>query len=271
LARAKDSKVDPKKLPPIDSLIKGKEPSEAEAKAFFESNKAKLPPGGTFEQFKPDIVRHLTQQSTQSAFKAKLEELEKQGKLKIIALAPEAPVVNFDLSKYPAKGPQDAPVTLVEASDYLCPHCQQEQPAVEAVLKEFAGKIRFVQVNFALRPDGLSGELARGAHCARKQGDEAFWKFHSKAFEMRFEQSPTPDRGKVLDVAKGAGLDAKILEQCLATAEPKAAVEQAVAAMSDVGVHGTPTFFLNGRKLHTDHVSLKDAVRAALDAKGQTH
>lgn len=271
LARAKNPKVDPKKLPALDDLIEVKEPTEAEIKTLFEASTQRLPPNAKLEDFRSNIVQYLKEQSMGEAFGAKVKELEKQGKIKVIARAPVAPVIMFDLSKFPAKGPANAPVVLVEASDYLCPHCQGEQPEVDAVLKEFEGKIRFVQVNFALRPDGLSGELARGAHCARGQSDEAFWKFHAKAFAMKIPQSPTPDRPKVLEVAKGAGIDVGALEKCLATAEPKAAVEQAVAAMSEVGVSGTPAFFLNGRKLHTDHVSLKDAVKAALDGKDRAH
>ncbi len=271
LAKAKDPKVDPKKLPPFETLLTPKKPTDAEVQAFFEANKSKLPPDSKLVQYKADIARHLEQQSVRESFQAKIAELEKKGGFKVLAAAPDAPVVTFDLSAYPSRGPKDAAVTLVEASDYLCPHCQEEHPEVKAVLKEFGDKIRFVQVNYALRPDGFSGELARGAHCARQVNEEAFWKFHDQAFSMRLQQSPTPDRAKVVEVAKAAGLDTKAIEQCLATPEAKAAVDKTVAAMNEIGVTGTPTFFLNGKKLHTDHVSLKDAVSNALAGTKQSH
>lgn len=275
LAKDKDKKADLQRLPTLESLIPAPKPSENEIKAFFEANKERLPPGATLDKFKPQLVEYLEQQGRTKAFQQKLAEIEKS-RLKILLRAPIPPIVDIDLSGFPTKGPEGSAVTLVEASDYLCPHCQNEQPTVEGVLKEFDGQIRFVQVNFALRPDGLSGALARGAYCAQKQSKEAFWKFHHAAFAKRLSDKDgggTPDgvSAVVADLAKGAGLDADALSKCVASEDARASVQTAIDRMSRIGVSGTPTFFLNGQKLHTDHISLREAVASALADVKQGH
>lgn len=266
LAKEKNKDVDLKHLPEIGDVIKAKDPTEAEVKKFFEENKNRLPPNAPYEQYKENVAQFLKEQSVRTAYEEKVAELRKSGKIKLLTKAPVAPTVALDVSAYPSIGPKDAKVTLVEASDYLCPHCQAEQPEVEALLKEFGGKLRFVQVNYALRPDGLSGSLARGAFCASKLSDDAFWKYHKAVFAKKMEQSQGDDAANkkvVVATATEAGVTGANFESCIDTPEAKAFVAKAIESMSAAGVAGTPTFFLNGRKVQTDQGGLRTAVAEA--------
>jgi len=272
MALAKDDKVDiAQGLPPLRTLLKVPEPAEADLKTFYEANKQSIPPGTTYEQIKPQLVQFLSAQKVGEQARTKVAELNASGRLKLLSKPPVAPVVSLPLDKFPSKGPADAKVTLVEASDYLCSHCRSIKPEVEAVIKEFDGKVRFVQANFALRPDQLSGWLARGGYCAQKQSPEAFWKYHDKAFEVPMEaaQAVSPNADKefqahAVKAATDAGIDAKAFEACVASDEAKKAVEATNEILAGAGVSGTPSFFLDNRKLTLGSTTLSAAVKEAL-------
>jgi protein-disulfide isomerase len=275
LAQQKNKNVKPESLPPLDELLVVPKPSDAEMRKLFEENKAQLPPGTTYEQVKDQIAQHMAQEARVKALEAKVAELQKAGKLQVLIAAPEAPQIALDVTGFPAKGPGNATVTLVEAADYLCPHCQFEQPEVAALQKELAGRVRFVYVPLALRPQGLSGDFARGAVCAQKQSDEIFWRYHEAAFDTaakeRLSLQLPSDPAKVKKAAETAKLDLKAWDACMASAESKQQVERTVARMDAVGVTSTPTFFLNGRKLHIDDVPLRQSVEAELAKTKASH
>ncbi len=267
LAKEKNPTVRKDELPTFAELLQVPKPTDADIKKVFEENKARLPAGVTFDQVKPEIEKFVVQQKTQEAMKTKLDEFRAKNRFKMNAMAPEAPLVVLNVAAYPAKGTGAA--TLVEASDYLCPHCQATEPEVVAVLKEMGDKLKFVQVPFALRPDNLSGTLARGAMCAFQQGVDPFWKYHEQGYKIAQEKSwksndpDSKDNAKV--VATAAGLDLPKFEACVADANTQTQLKKVVDDMNKAGVSGTPTFFLNGRKLmlHGGH-TLKDALSEAL-------
>lgn len=257
------------KLPAFDQLVDAPTPSDAELQALFDQNKDRLPPGTTFETIKGDIEKYIKNQKMSEVLRTKNEEFKKSNKLKLLATEPVSPRVELDLTPYVSKGTASSH-TLVEVADYLCPHCQQTQPEVEAVVKELGDKFRFVAVPFSLRPEGLSGSLARGAYCARQQGDEAFWKYHEAAFATAktkgWKQTDPAAKEPVVEVATAAGLDAPKIEACLESPEAVAFVKKTVDSMNAAGVSGTPTFFMNGRRISMHGESLKDLVTGAMQA-----
>lgn len=268
IAKEKDPAAKADKLPSFAELLAVPKPTEDEIKQLFEANKARLPPNTTFETVKPEIEKFVVDSKTKEAMRSKMEEFKAKNRLKLMATEPQAPLVNLNYAQFPSKG--KAPVVLLEASDYLCPHCQATQPEVEEVLKEIGDRVTFVQVPYALRPTNLSGTLARGAICAAAQG-EAFWKYHEAGYKIAQEKawkSTDPDNADAAkEVAKQAGLDAAKFDACLVSAETKTHLDQVLSDMEKAGVNGTPTFFLNGRKLLLHGATLKDAVKAAIQAQ----
>lgn len=273
IALAKDGgKYDPAKLPPLKELLKADTISEEDMKKFFEANKQSIPPGTKYEQIKPQLEQFLVAQRVGETARQRIAELESKGRLKLLAKAPTSPVVNLKVDQYPNRGAPDAKVTLVEVSDYLCPHCRTVKPEVEQALKEFEGKVKFVQINFALNPNGLSGALTRGGFCAQKQSSEAFWKYHDKAFAVSLEaaNAVSPDAAKefnatAVTTAKDAGIDVVAFEKCLSSDEAKAAIAKTTAEMNAAGVSGTPSFFINNRKVSLAGGSLAQKLRAELE------
>lgn len=258
-ALANDKKIDHKsgkELPELTTLLETKKVTEADMKAFFEEKKNNLPPGTTFEQVRPQLEQYMQGQQVGEQVSQAVGNLESQGRLKILVKAPVAPLVNLDVTGLPFKGTENSQVVVVEASDYLCGHCRHAIEDVEKVVKEYGTKIKFVQANFALRPTGLSGALARGAWCAGQQGSEQFWKYHEKAFAVPLEAanpiSPNTDKAFIdtaIKTAQDAGIAVKEFETCIASEDSKKAIEAANAKLTSVGVSGTPTFFVNNRKI----------------------
>lgn len=273
IALSADKKIDTKggkALPELRTLVEGKKVTEAEMRAFFDANQKSLPPGTTFEQVRPQLEQFMQGQQSGEQLRQEVARLEEKGRIKILLKAPVAPLVQLDLAGLPSRGAESAKVVVVEASDYLCPHCRHANEEVEKIVKEYGSRIKFVQANFALRPAGLSGVLVRGAHCANKQGNEQFWKYHEKAFAVPLEAanpiSPNTDKAfadTAIKAAQDAGLNAQAFEACLSAEDTKKAVEAANAKLAAAGVTGTPTFFVNNRKVGSPQ-NLSSSIAAEL-------
>ena len=163
------------------------------------------------------------------------------------AAAAPGPEPRFDVQagNAPAKGPKNAPVTIVEWSDFQCPFCGRAQPTLQQIMKEYAGKVRLVWKNQPLSFHPNAMPAAEAAMAAYAQGNDKFWAMHDRFFEKQNELSPAYYE----QVAREIGLD---LPKWKAAVEAHAAQSQIQADMgagNALGAGGTPTFFINGRKL----------------------
>lgn len=149
------------------------------------------------------------------------------------------------------KGADDAPVVLVEYSDFQCPACGRYYPVVKELMQEFGSRVRLVYRHFPLRNIHQNAELAaRAAEAAGNQGK--FWDMHDKLFEGQkewSEQSIARVKDSFVQYARELGLDKSRFEQDINTDEVKKKVEADYQSGVRAGVRGTPTFFLNGKKI----------------------
>ena len=268
LAKDKDKNAKPDALPAFEVLVEAPAPTDQEIQAVFEQNKARLPENVAIDQVKPDIERYLRNQKLTEALRLKNQEFVAKKRVVLLSPEPTAPKVTLALEAYPARGPAGSPNVVVEVADYLCPNCQTVAPEVEATYKELTDKIRFVHVPYSLQPAGLSGTLARGAFCARQQGDENFWKYHEKTFAVAKEKGwklSDPDaKDAVLQLSTEVGLDQAKMDACLGSPEAQAFVKNTTDGMRKSGVTGTPTFFLNNRRLSLVNKSFKDLIKSSV-------
>ncbi|MFW7377327.1 MAG: DsbA family protein [Oligoflexus sp.] len=254
LAERKGGEYDPNNLPELEVLMTPPDVSEAEMKKFYEENKDRLPPNTEYDQIKDRLKQFLVNQKGAEVFHKEWDSFVHSGDVKLLVAGPVAPMVTIPIEKFPTMGAENASHTLVEVSDYLCPHCQTVHPQVKEALKELDGQVRLVQINFALRPDNLSGSLAEGAFCAQKQGDESFWKYHDLAFSGEWgSMTDAPSQDKPKEIAKKAGLDEASFASCLESQEPKEFIAETREIVNSMGVSGTPTFFLNNRRMNLGH------------------
>ncbi|RME11192.1 MAG: hypothetical protein D6802_07420 [Ardenticatenia bacterium] len=162
--------------------------------------------------------------------------------------------VNADIvANAPAKGDPDAPITVVEFSDYQCPFCerfyQETLPQLQPLIDE--GKVRLVYVDFPLEQIHPQARMAaRAAHCAREQGgDDAYWAMHNLLFDNQQSWGVANPVPVFAELALQAGLDPKALQACLESTRYDDVVTSGLREGLRLGVSGTPTFFIGGERL----------------------
>ena len=149
----------------------------------------------------------------------------------------------------PTKGPTDASVTLVEFSDFECPHCRALWAAMKAVETRYP-QIRIVYKDFPLTNiHPWAQTAALGGRCAFEQSPAAFWKVEDSIFDSQDVLSPENVWDKVVEFATSAGLNADTFKACLASPEAAKAVDASHAEGVALGVDSTPTVYINGRPL----------------------
>lgn len=149
----------------------------------------------------------------------------------------------------PTLGPANARVTLVEFSDFECPHCQELYEVMKTIEVKYP-QIRIVYKNFPLTQIHPWAETAAiGGRCAYEQSHAAFWKMESSIFENQDTITPDNVWDRLVRYATKAGLQSDTFKACMASDEAKKAVEEDRAEGVALGVDSTPTVYVNGRPL----------------------
>jgi Na+/H+ antiporter NhaA len=165
-----------------------------------------------------------------------------------------------DPSRDHVRGPDWAPVTLVEYGDYECPYCGQAEIAIRELLDQFGDELRYVWRHLPLNDVHANAQTAAEAtEAAGAQG--AFWEMHDRLLAAQDELSA----GDLKRHAGALGLDVERFWHELRRREHAERVAEDVASADSSGVAGTPSFFINGRRHQGayDVDTLTAAVRAA--------
>jgi protein-disulfide isomerase len=159
--------------------------------------------------------------------------------------APPAPTFyEFkDLEGKPAKGPKNAPVTIVEFSDFHCPFCSRVQSSLQQVMNDYGDQVRIVWRHFPLAMHQSAPRAHEASQCAFEQ--HKFWEFH----DLLFENMDKKNDAAYIGHAEKIGLDMAAFKQCLETGKYAEYIKEEVAAGQKAGVRGTPGFFINGKSL----------------------
>lgn len=143
----------------------------------------------------------------------------------------------------PSFGPASAKVTIVEFSDFQCPYCSRAADVADKIKAKYSDRVRFVFRQFPLGFHANANLAAQAALAANAQGK--FWEFHDKLFKN--QQALT--RPELEKYAKEVGLDVTKFKKALDDKEFSAKVDSDTKLGSDVAVNGTPTLFLNGKRV----------------------
>ncbi|HAH05486.1 MAG TPA: hypothetical protein DCM05_03010 [Elusimicrobia bacterium] len=147
-------------------------------------------------------------------------------------------------------GPADAPVVIAEYSDFQCPHCKRAFDSIENdLLPRYPGKIRVVFKHYPLtniHPWAYDAAIA--AACAEKQSGDKAHRLHASFFAEQTSIQKEKFKAKALEFAKKADLDAAAFERCLDKQESKPRVEADMTEATLLGVLGTPSLYVNGRR-----------------------
>lgn len=147
------------------------------------------------------------------------------------------------------KGSEEAPVTIVEFSEYQCPFCKKYvDEAYQQIGEEYGDQIRYIFRDYPLPFHQHAQKMAEVARCAGDQ--EKYWEMHDLLFEKQDEWTEETEIGDLITTyASSLGLATEEFSDCLDSGKYTQAVQDDFELGQTVGVSGTPTFFINGRML----------------------
>src|SRR5258708_3336003 len=164
----------------------------------------------------------------------------------------------------PERGLKNAPVTIVEFGDLQCPACKAAQPAIEALVAA-EPTARFVFQNFPLEMHNWAAKGAAYADCVGRASNDAFWKFVGKTYETQADITAATADEKLTAIADGAGVKGADIAACAAKPETKAHVDASIELGKLGDVSGTPTLFINGRKIGSLDPRMGDTYKGLVD------
>ena len=253
---AEKRQMSPEQLMQEEVGAKVKPATEEEAKTFYEANKERI--RQPYDQIAPRLRDYLDQQARQKQQENFLRELRQRYK---VSIALQPPQVDVSIDDDPMLGAKEAPVTIVEFSDFQCPYCRRVQPTLKRLMQDYEGKVRLVFRDFPLRNiHPQAQKAAEAAQCANDQ--DKFWPYHDKLFEQTALQ--IDDLKKY---AKELDLDMEAFSDCLESNKYAAEVEKDLQDGRQVGVNSTPSFYINGQPLSgaAAYENFQELVDAALE------
>jgi len=249
-ARSRDMSVDELVAAEAGGTL---DPSGLEVEIWYQENLDRLG-GRSLDELRPQIADYLRDERRRAAaFELEARLFAERGV--IIHFEPARVVLNNEGA--PFLGPRDAPVTLVEFSDFECPYCGQFAPTLKRLSEAFGDDLRIVYRHFPLssiHPGAF--KAAEASLCAHEQGK--FWEMHDLIFaEMR--QLAVAD---LKEKARRLGLDGRRFDECLDTGRFTEQVQNDLQEASRIGVTGTPALFINGVQLEGGAVPFETAASA---------
>jgi protein-disulfide isomerase len=216
------------------------EPSDQEVTSFYEANKARIP--APKEQVATQIRQYLKQQSYN---KIKGEFIERLKKEQGVNYTIEPMRMEVAIAGHPARGATDAPVTIVEFSDFQCPYCRSVNPTLQKVMLAYGASVRLVFRQFPLFDLHPNAEKAGEASlCANEQG--MFWPMHDLLFQDQAKLAVDDLKARAAKLS----LDTAAFNTCLDSGRFAGRIHRDVLEGARLGVSGTPALFVNGRFLN---------------------
>jgi protein-disulfide isomerase len=226
----------PQKLLEQEVNSKVPEPSDAEVEAYYLAQKDRLkrPLHEVKVQLRSGLKRARLEQTRQDYFK----QLREKASVAILLRPPKTDVA-YDTARL--RGNPEAPVTIVEFSDFQCPYCRTVQLTLTTLLSKYGGRVKLAFRDFPLRRlHPQAQKAAEASRCAAEQGK--YWEYH----DLLFANPSALDTESLSEHARTLGLNGKQFDSCLAGSKYAAKIERDLAEGRAAGVSGTPGFFVNG-------------------------
>lgn len=225
-------------LEKVEVKDKVTQPTDADIQELYDANKEELG-NEPLDKVRPRLVEFLQQTAEAQLHGALITQLKSKYKTSITL---KAPTVDVATGSRPPLGNPKGPIKIIEFSDYECPFCKKGEEAMQQVMKEYGDRVQLYYRDYPLPFHKNARNAALMASCANAQGK--FWEFHGKLFAMA---ELSTDKMKA--IAAELGLDQTKFNKCFEDQEFKKALDQDILDGANVGVTGTPTFFVNGRVL----------------------
>ena len=261
-AEAQKRKVTTRALLEAEVTTKVPRVTEAQAQEFYTQNKDRI--SGEFAQTKDQIIQYIQENKEREATLAFAEQLRRASVVQINLAAPESPVFQISTDDQPSKGNANATVTIVEFTDFQCPSCAQQHPVLERLVSEFGNRVRLVVRDFPLSQHADAPKAAEAAEAAREQGK--YWEYVAVLFRNQSALEVT----KLKQYATELGLDRARFDAALDSSKFAEKVERDLVDGQRLGVNGTPTFYINGKRVSDrSYEGLKATIEALLKSKDE--
>jgi len=253
-----------KKGKSIDELIAaeapgGIEPTEIDIQQWYKDNAARLG-GRTLDQVHSQIADLLRNQRRQEAAK-KLDERIRAERKVVVNYQPYR--LPFNNEGAPVLGKKDAPITLVEFSDFQCPYCERMYPVLKQVEQKYGDKVRVIYRQYPLVSiHPFAQKAAEASLCANEQGK--FWEMHNAMFEDQKKLAVAD----LKQTAQRLGMNGKKFDSCLDSGRYVEQIQSDSKEAVRSGVTGTPAMFVNGVVIDGGAVPY-EVVAAAIDKELQ--
>ena len=186
------------------------------------------------------IRRSLNRRRGSERYQSVLRELREKSGVQIYLEETEPLRIDVSPDDDAYKGPMDAPVTIIEFSDFQCPFCKQFQQVVTRLLEAYPTQVRLVYRDFPLPSHPNAFQAAEAAECAKEQGK--FWEYH----DLLFENNTELDKESLKLYATQLGLESGGFDNCLELGRYSSEVRMDRQDGLVAGVESTPTVFVNG-------------------------
>lgn len=193
-------------------------------------------------EFKQKVKSFMLQQLRATAINQWIEREGKKHGLTINIQPPERPRVEIAINDSPTAGPDNAPITIVEFSDFQCPYCARAVATVKQIQKNYADKVKIVYKQFPLDFHKDAFRASEASLCANEQSTEHFWKLH----DYMLANPNSLDQTNLIAKATEYGVNNKQFSQCLESGKYVNQVQQEMQEGRAIGVSSTPIFFVNG-------------------------
>lgn len=217
--------------------------AEADVAAFIKQNRSRLPKMDE-QELRLKVLDRLRSQKLAEQRQAYIPGLGSQAKVTVLLEEPASTRDEASGDRGFVRGPKDAPVTIVEFSDFQCPFCKTANTTIKKLLDMYRGKVRLVFRDYPLA--GLHPQAPKAHEAARCAGEQGkFWEYH----DLLFERSPRLSPQDLKQYAQRLNLDGAAFAECLDSGKQAADIDKDVQEGMRRGVTGTPSFFINGRQL----------------------
>ncbi|HVG33268.1 MAG TPA: thioredoxin domain-containing protein [Pyrinomonadaceae bacterium] len=214
-------------------------PTDADVTKFYEANKAQMN-GAELATVRADIIAYLEGPERQKLEVAFAERLRTGAQIRMMITEPELLVEKISTDDDPSRGAVDAPVTVVEFTDFQCPACRAIHPVLDELVKSYGNRVRFVVRDYPLRQHEQAPKAAEAANAANAQG-----KFFEYA-TLLFKNQEALDVASLKKYAAELGLDAARFNAALDGGTYAAEVQKDINEAEQYGIDSTPTIFING-------------------------
>jgi protein-disulfide isomerase len=210
--------------------------SDIEITAWYQANRGRLQ-GASMDDARAPIRMYLLQERMDEARKRYVSTLKAKTAVRILLDPPRQTVA----ATGPSKGPANAPIQVIEFSDFQCPFCQRAHPTVQQVLSTYGDRVKLVYRHFPLQGHPAARPAAEASACAAEQNQ--FWQYHDRLFDNPAKLGTSDLKQHAVELR----LDTTRFNACVDSRKYKDLVDADMKEGEALGVNGTPAFFINGR------------------------